>query len=239
MVSARRSGHCERRAVLLLATGTMSQLDNYFDAPPAPRRKVALSGVTSGSVVRYAKLAVGLTMLVCAIHAAIKIGPEYVADEEAGEAELDVLYAARAQPSRAHPARRAMTTPRSTRAASDSARRAAAATERAVLASIALEQVVSVPPMQPPDTAAHQPGNRSSAIPRPSATRGRSRWCHIMRRAHQVVPGQSWGSLTEAQQERWKTRRCDGFFCKPNSMEAKGIYKCIPSTANSEASEPR
>ena len=59
---------------------------------------------------------------------------------------------------------------------------------------------------------------------------GHEAWCRdIKGRAH-VVPGADWGSLTEAQQAQWKGRRCDRFFCKPNPMEARGTYRCMPVT---------
>lgn len=53
-------------------------------------------------------------------------------------------------------------------------------------------------------------------------------WCRRMHSTAMVKPGQSWGTLSEAAIEQWKIRRCDKFFCKPNHMEAQGMYNCEP-----------
>lgn len=53
-------------------------------------------------------------------------------------------------------------------------------------------------------------------------------WCRRTKLERRVVPGQSWGGLSEADQAEWKTRRCDKFFCRPNAMESRGTYRCVP-----------
>jgi len=52
--------------------------------------------------------------------------------------------------------------------------------------------------------------------------------CRRLKRTHGVVPGQSWGSLSETLVAEWKARRCDHFFCRPSPMEAVGKYQCVP-----------
>jgi hypothetical protein len=52
--------------------------------------------------------------------------------------------------------------------------------------------------------------------------------CLSMKTKYKVVPGQSWGSITQELIERWKIIRCDQFFCKPDDKEGKGTYNCIP-----------
>ena len=79
-----------------------------------------------------------------------------------------------------------------------------------------------------PDTGA--PGLRP-AVAAKGGSGGAPGWCVRMKRRAQVVPGASWGRLTERQQAEWKARRCDLVFCEPSSMEAKGTYRCIPRTA--------
>lgn len=51
--------------------------------------------------------------------------------------------------------------------------------------------------------------------------------CKDLYKTHNVIPGQSWGTMSTAQQNRWMEIRCDRYFCQPNKMESKGIYKCI------------
>ena len=53
-------------------------------------------------------------------------------------------------------------------------------------------------------------------------------WCHTAKHSLDVVPGQSWGRLSEEQIRVWKRRRCDRFFCAPSAMEAVGKYRCAP-----------
>jgi hypothetical protein len=52
--------------------------------------------------------------------------------------------------------------------------------------------------------------------------------CRQWKRKHQVNPGVSWGTLSTLQQDKWMKYRCDQFFCEPNEMEGKGVYRCIP-----------
>ena len=53
-------------------------------------------------------------------------------------------------------------------------------------------------------------------------------WCRHAKLSLRVVPGQSWGLLSEAQVSQWKRLRCDRFFCEPSPMEAVGTYHCVP-----------
>lgn len=52
--------------------------------------------------------------------------------------------------------------------------------------------------------------------------------CKTLRRKYLVKPGVSWGEMNEEQQKLWMAMRCDQFFCKPDRMEGRGVYKCIP-----------
>lgn len=60
-------------------------------------------------------------------------------------------------------------------------------------------------------------------------------WCSQMKQAHRVVPGQSWGTLSGSDQQwdgqigEWRLRRCDRFFCRPDALEARGTYRCVPA----------
>jgi hypothetical protein len=52
--------------------------------------------------------------------------------------------------------------------------------------------------------------------------------CRDLRKVPGVVPGKSWGKLTKALQREWMDQKCDRYFCKPNRLEGKGVYKCEP-----------
>jgi hypothetical protein len=80
-------------------------------------------------------------------------------------------------------------------------------------APVPVPMLASLPP---PSRGLRRPGSSNSAS------------CLALKRKHGVLPGQSWGSLSEAQITEWKTRRCDQFFCKPSHMEAVGQYHCVP-----------
>ena len=54
------------------------------------------------------------------------------------------------------------------------------------------------------------------------------RLCLKLKVKHHVVVGESWGTLTEIQQNFWMKNRCDKHFCKPNRLEGLGVYKCDP-----------
>ena len=54
------------------------------------------------------------------------------------------------------------------------------------------------------------------------------RYCTTTASKHDVVPGKSWGTLSDHQIEHWKEVRCDQFFCRPNSLEGVGSYVCVP-----------
>ena len=54
--------------------------------------------------------------------------------------------------------------------------------------------------------------------------------CKGLYRKHKVQPGQHWGTLTKIQQARWMEMDCDKFFCQPNKLSGRGVYKCIPTT---------
>ena len=53
-------------------------------------------------------------------------------------------------------------------------------------------------------------------------------WCRRMRTERRAAPGRSWGRLSETEQAAWMARRCDRFFCRPNAMESRGTYTCVP-----------
>jgi hypothetical protein len=52
--------------------------------------------------------------------------------------------------------------------------------------------------------------------------------CNTLTTKHKVVPGISWGSLTKKQEKIWMHLKCDEFYCEPNQLAGRGIYKCIP-----------
>jgi len=49
---------------------------------------------------------------------------------------------------------------------------------------------------------------------------------------HSLILNTYTGMLSDIAVKQWKVRRCDRFFCKPNSLEAKGTYKCEPLNTN-------
>ena len=52
--------------------------------------------------------------------------------------------------------------------------------------------------------------------------------CKRLKQNHKVQPGVSWGTMNTAQQTVWMDMQCDAFFCQPNKLAGKGVYKCIP-----------
>ena len=50
--------------------------------------------------------------------------------------------------------------------------------------------------------------------------------CKTLYKSHGVVPGQSWGTMNEDQQQEWLRLECDLRFCKRDSRMGRGIYKC-------------
>ena len=52
--------------------------------------------------------------------------------------------------------------------------------------------------------------------------------CRQMRKRFRVKPGTSWGSLSTKQQDYWMKLGCDQFFCEPNNLAGRGVYRCIP-----------
>ena len=50
--------------------------------------------------------------------------------------------------------------------------------------------------------------------------------CKTLYKSHGVVPGQSWGTMNEDQQQEWLGLECDLIFCKRDSRMGRGIYKC-------------
>jgi hypothetical protein len=74
---------------------------------------------------------------------------------------------------------------------------------------------------------AEKPSPALLASARPEVAQGEAR-CVALHNTHGVVPGQSWGRLSEAQVAEWKLLRCDQFYCQPSPMEAVGQYHCVP-----------
>ena len=58
--------------------------------------------------------------------------------------------------------------------------------------------------------------------------------CRYLAKTHDVKPGVSWGSLSKTQQNKWMAINCDQYFCKPNALAGKGVYRCIPLTRTSK-----
>ncbi len=56
--------------------------------------------------------------------------------------------------------------------------------------------------------------------------------CKTMFKKYKVKPGSSWGSMNVEQQNKWMSLRCDAYFCKPDKLESKGVYKCIELKLN-------
>lgn len=56
----------------------------------------------------------------------------------------------------------------------------------------------------------------------------KKRECRELRKQYHVNPGISWGTLTSEQQDHWMELECDQFFCEPNKLAGKGVYKCVP-----------
>ena len=54
--------------------------------------------------------------------------------------------------------------------------------------------------------------------------------CRYLAKTYDVKPGVSWGTLSKPQQDKWMSVNCDQYFCKPNTMAGKGVYRCIPLT---------
>ena len=79
--------------------------------------------------------------------------------------------------------------------------------------------------VRPPPSAAAPTVSLGSA--KAEVTTGKVR-CETLRTANGVVPGQSWGRLSEVLIAEWKARRCDQFYCQPSPMEAVGQYRCVP-----------
>jgi hypothetical protein len=55
-------------------------------------------------------------------------------------------------------------------------------------------------------------------------------WCFEMKDKYNILPGQSFGSLPEEQHNVYLVARCYRYFCQPNAMAGKGVFKCIPLT---------
>jgi hypothetical protein len=62
----------------------------------------------------------------------------------------------------------------------------------------------------------------------PNVASDRETRCRSLHTTHNVLVGRSWGSLNKEQIAEWMKIRCDPFFCKPDALEGKGIYKCVP-----------
>ena len=51
------------------------------------------------------------------------------------------------------------------------------------------------------------------------------RMCKQLKNKH-VVVGESWGTLSIAEQALWMSNNCDLFYCKKNAKSGKGVFKC-------------
>ena len=97
----------------------------------------------------------------------------------------------------------------------------------------ARESLVAARPMVTPDRSSPMPPvststSRTASRAELAAGHGVEALCRSLKGTHRVLPGQSWGSLSEGQIAEWKAARCDRFFCRPSPMEALGQYRCIP-----------
>jgi hypothetical protein len=50
--------------------------------------------------------------------------------------------------------------------------------------------------------------------------------CKALYRNFGVVPGESWGTMDEEQQQEWLGLECDLVYCKRDRRMGRGIYKC-------------
>jgi len=52
--------------------------------------------------------------------------------------------------------------------------------------------------------------------------------CVKMKNKYHIIPGESFGILPVNLHQKFLSKECDRFFCKPNALAGKGIYKCEP-----------
>jgi hypothetical protein len=53
-------------------------------------------------------------------------------------------------------------------------------------------------------------------------------YCFAAKRKYSILPGESFGTLPESLRGAYMDARCYRFFCQPNKMGGKGVFKCIP-----------
>jgi hypothetical protein len=66
--------------------------------------------------------------------------------------------------------------------------------------------------------------------------RGAKLECKTLHQKYKVKPGSSWGDMNVEQQNKWMYLRCDAYFCKPDKLESKGVYKCVALKHNQSES---
>jgi len=82
----------------------------------------------------------------------------------------------------------------------------------------------------PAEEAATPPeGQQTPAPERKLQTDEAGDWCVGTKFAHGVVPGRSWGSLSEPQRRQWLDYHCDRFFCHRDPQAGRGTYNCRPN----------
>jgi hypothetical protein len=47
-----------------------------------------------------------------------------------------------------------------------------------------------------------------------------------MKKKHNVVPGENWGTLSAEDEIKWLQLNCDQYLCEPHHLAGKGVYKC-------------
>jgi hypothetical protein len=56
----------------------------------------------------------------------------------------------------------------------------------------------------------------------------REQWCRNMNAKYDIIPGESFGKLTNMYHKGYLRMNCDEFFCKPHPQRGRGSYKCEP-----------
>jgi hypothetical protein len=67
----------------------------------------------------------------------------------------------------------------------------------------------------------------ATASARPTTTSNEAR-CRELKAKGRVAIGTSFGDLSPDEVGEWMKLNCDPFFCQPNPMSGKGVFKCIP-----------
>ena len=57
-------------------------------------------------------------------------------------------------------------------------------------------------------------------------------YCIEAKNKYKIVPGESFGDMPAELQGEFMRRKCDQYFCEPNILMGKGVYKCIPLQYN-------